>query len=184
MTRELYTGIGTVLEFKYGNYLSKVFRKNDQLRYLDSWGSQWGLVQPGSDSVTFIDNHDSQRSDPSVLTYKDSKPYKMALAFMLAHSYNGTGRIISSFDFVDTNTPPPQDSNGNLISPGFNSDDTCTNSYICEHRWRQIYNMVGFRNAVRGIETFIFNDLIGLDIPYGISHYIHCNILISYGIAW
>ncbi|XP_044760752.1 alpha-amylase-like [Coccinella septempunctata] len=147
--RELYTGIGTVLEFKYGNRLSNVFKKNDKMRFLDSWGPAWGLVDPGSDSVTFIDNHDSQRSDGSILNYKSSKPYKMAIAFMLAHPYNGTPRIISSFDFVDTNTPPPQDSNGNLISPGFNSDDTCTNGYICEHRWRQIYNMVEFRNVVR-----------------------------------
>ena len=32
-----------------------------------------------------------------------------------------------------------------------NSDDTCGNGWICEHRWRQIYNMVRFRN-VAGID--------------------------------
>ena len=26
------------------------------------------------------------------------------------------------------------------------SDETCGNDWICEHRWRQIYNMVKFRN--------------------------------------
>ena len=25
---------------------------------------------------------------------------------------------------------------------------TCSNGWICEHRWRQIYNMVKFRNVV------------------------------------
>lgn len=38
----------------------------------------------------------------------------------------------------------------NIISPGFNPDNTCTNGWVCEHRWRQIYNMVEFKNAVRG----------------------------------
>lgn len=31
------------------------------------------------------------------------------------------------------------------------SDDTCGNGWICEHRWRQIYNMARFRN-VAGFE--------------------------------
>ncbi|KAG5877500.1 hypothetical protein JTB14_028909 [Gonioctena quinquepunctata] len=44
---------------------------------------------------------------------------------------------------------PPQDSNHNLISPKINSDETCGNGYICEHRWRQISNMVSFRNIVK-----------------------------------
>ena len=29
-----------------------------------------------------------------------------------------------------------------------NSDDTCGNGWVCEHRWRQIYNMANFRNVV------------------------------------
>ena len=27
------------------------------------------------------------------------------------------------------------------------SDDTCGGGWVCEHRWRQIYNMAGFRNV-------------------------------------
>lgn len=27
------------------------------------------------------------------------------------------------------------------------SDDTCGNGWVCEHRWRQIYNMAKFRNV-------------------------------------
>lgn len=45
---------------------------------------------------------------------------------------------------------PPADQNENLLSPGFNSDYTCTNGFVCEHRWRQIYNMVKFKNVVHG----------------------------------
>lgn len=70
---------------------------------------------------------------------------------MLAHPYGGTHtRVMSSFSFTDKDQPPPQDHNQNLISPGFNPDGTCTNGWVCEHRWRQIFNMVGFRNAVKG----------------------------------
>lgn len=36
------------------------------------------------------------------------------------------------------------------MSPKINPDDTCGNGYVCEHRWRQIYNMVVFRATVRG----------------------------------
>lgn len=73
----------------------------------------------------------------------------MAVAFMLAHPY-GTPRVMSSFDFKTFDQPPPADSEGRLISPGINDDDTCSNGWICEHRWRQIYNMVRFRNAANG----------------------------------
>jgi alpha-amylase len=74
---------------------------------------------------------------------------QMAVAFLLAHPY-GYPRVMSSFDFNDSDQGPPQDDEGNIISPTINSDDTCGNGWICEHRWRQIYNMVEFRNVVAG----------------------------------
>lgn len=41
---------------------------------------------------------------------------------------------------------PPSDSNGNINTVQPKSDLTCNQEWICEHRWRQIYNMVKFRN--------------------------------------
>jgi hypothetical protein len=73
----------------------------------------------------------------------------MAVAFLLAYPY-GYPRVMSSFDFSDSDQGPPQDANGNIVSPIINRDDTCGNGWVCEHRWRQIYNMVGFRNVVAG----------------------------------
>lgn len=70
----------------------------------------------------------------------------MATAFHLAWPY-GIPRIMSSFGFTDSDQGPPADNNGNLKSPTFNADGSCGGGWICEHRWRQIYNMVGFRNA-------------------------------------
>jgi alpha-amylase len=75
---------------------------------------------------------------------------QMAVAFMLAFPY-GYPRIMSGYSFSDTNQVPPHDSSYNILSPIFYSDGTCGNGWVCEHRWRQIFNMVEFRNVVAGI---------------------------------
>jgi len=75
----------------------------------------------------------------------------MAVAFMLAYPY-GYPRVMSSFFFHDPSQGPPHDGSGNILSPIINSDKTCGNGWVCEHRWRQIYNMVKFRNVVAGTE--------------------------------
>lgn len=77
----------------------------------------------------------------------------MAVAFMLSYTY-GFPRVMSSFYFDNTDQGPPADSNGNIISPAINSQGTCDNGWVCEHRWRQVYNMVAFRNAVEGKFTW------------------------------
>ncbi|XP_046422137.1 alpha-amylase 2-like [Neodiprion fabricii] len=142
-----YTDLGRVTEFKYGTELSNCFQGNNDLRWLTNWGEDWDLMS-SDDAFVFVDNHDTQRGG-SVLTYKSSKAYKMAVAFMLAHTY-GTPRVMSSFSFTDDDAGPPADSDGSISSPIFYSDNSCGNGWVCEHRWRQIYNMVGFRNAVKG----------------------------------
>ncbi|XP_058813299.1 alpha-amylase A-like [Topomyia yanbarensis] len=152
ITREEYTHLGTITEFRYSAEIGRVFRGYDMLKWLSSWGEGWGFL-PSPLALVFIDNHDNQRGHgaggENVLTYKDSKRYKMATAFMLAHPF-GIPRIMSSFAFEESDQGPPQDANGNLISPSINDDNSCGNGWICEHRWRQIYNMVEFRNTVRG----------------------------------
>ncbi|XP_041985036.1 alpha-amylase 2-like [Aricia agestis] len=148
ISRDEYTPIGAVTEFKAGMELSNAFRGNNQLRWLVSWGPQWGLLA-SQDALTFIDNHDNERGHGGgggILTYKEAKRYKGAIAFLLAHPY-GEPQIMSSFDFWDSEVGPPMDSNQNIISPAINSDNTCGNGWICQHRWRQIYAMVAFRNA-------------------------------------
>ncbi|KAI7815170.1 alpha-amylase [Rhyzopertha dominica] len=147
-----YTHLGAVTEFLHSDRIGRVFHGRDRLTWLSNWGEGWGFVASG-DAFVFVDNHDNQRGHgaggDTILTYKAPKPYKMAIAFMLAHPY-GTPRVMSSFFFDDTEAGPPQDRNGNIVSPVPNSSGVCDNGWVCEHRWRQIYNMVGFRNAVRG----------------------------------
>lgn len=146
-----YTHIGAVTEFKVGMELSRAFQGNNPLKWLVNWGPAWKLL-PSKDALVFIDNHDNQRGHGgagSILSYKSSKLYKAAIAFMLAHSY-GEPKIMSSFHFDNSDQGPPSDASGNIASATFNLDNTCNNGWVCEHRWRQIYNMVIFRNTVRG----------------------------------
>ncbi|KDR18093.1 hypothetical protein L798_07788, partial [Zootermopsis nevadensis] len=147
-----YTGFGRITEFKYSAEIGNAFRGNNPIKYLWNFGEDWGFVYNG-DALVFVDNHDNQRGHgaggASILTYKEPKLYKMAVAFVLAYPY-GYPRVMSSFDFSNSDQGPPQDGDGNILSPIIYNDNTCGNGWICEHRWRQIYNMVGFRNVVAG----------------------------------
>lgn len=44
----------------------------------------------------------------------------------------------------------PPNIDGEILPPTINPDLTCGNGWICEHRWRQIYNMAKFRNVAHG----------------------------------
>ncbi|CAG9562055.1 unnamed protein product [Danaus chrysippus] len=149
---EEYTPLGDVTEFRVGNELKNVFRGINSLKWLVNWGEKWGL-SPSKTALVFIDNHDTQRSS-DMLTYKEARAYKAAIAFMLAHPY-GQPRIMSSYFFTNNEIGPPSDDSENILSPIINEDDTCGNGWVCEHRWRQIYQMIGFRNVV--INTSIKN---------------------------
>jgi len=163
---EEYTGIGRVTEFRYGKYLGEAFRGYNQLQYLNNFGEGWGMLDRGV-ALVFIDNHDNQRGHgaggANILTFRDARWYKMANAYMLAWPYGFT-RLMSSYywdqnwvDGTDTNDwiGPPMDGSDNIIGPSINADGTCGNGWICEHRWRQIYDMVEFRNVAHGTD---FND--------------------------
>nr|O97396.1 RecName: Full=Alpha-amylase; AltName: Full=1,4-alpha-D-glucan glucanohydrolase; Flags: Precursor [Phaedon cochleariae]CAA76926.1 alpha-amylase [Phaedon cochleariae] len=145
VSKNEYTGFGTVLEFKYGTELGNAFQGNNALHNLENWGPAWGLLE-GTDAVVFIDNHDNQRTGSgAILTYKNPRPYKMAIGFMLAHPY-GTTRIMSSFSFDYNDQGPPTQ------GPGFNSVRNL-HQWVggANTGWRQILRvMVGFRNAVDG----------------------------------
>ncbi|XP_029819083.1 pancreatic alpha-amylase [Manacus vitellinus] len=140
-----------------------VIRKwnGEKMAYLKNWGEGWGFV-PSDRALVFVDNHDNQRGHgaggSAILTFWDARLYKMAVGFMLAHPYGFT-RVMSSFrwpryfvDGKDINdwVGPPSNSDGSIKPVTINEDTTCGNDWVCEHRWRQIKNMVIFRNVVDG----------------------------------
>ncbi|XP_055858833.1 alpha-amylase A-like isoform X2 [Episyrphus balteatus] len=146
ITREEYTHLGAVTEFRHSSKIGIVFNNGDKLKWLNSWGTGWGFL-PSEQALIFVDNHDNQRAE--ALNYKSSRRYKMASAFMLAYPY-GIPRVMSSFAFEASDDSPPSADGETILSPEIYDDDSCGNGWVCEHRWRQIYNMVGFRNAVEG----------------------------------
>ncbi|WP_299947836.1 alpha amylase C-terminal domain-containing protein [uncultured Microbulbifer sp.] len=133
-----YTFLGRVTEFQYGTDVAGNF--NGQIKYLASIGESWGLL-PSGDAVNFIDNHDRERGHGGGgnLTYRDGARYNLANVFMLAHPY-GYPKVMSGYHFTDTDAGPPG-----------NGPNHCNNgAWVCQHRWGNIANMVGFRNDVHG----------------------------------
>ncbi|XP_070565166.1 alpha-amylase 1-like [Ptychodera flava] len=141
-----YTYIGYVTEFKYGIELGNCFHGNNQLKWLSSFGQAWGLLASGS-ALVFIDNHDNQRGHGgggNILSHKEPKQYKMANAFMLAWPY-GVSKVMSSYSFYDSDAGPPANGDGSI------KDVECFDGdWVCEHRWRQISEMVNFRKLAAG----------------------------------
>ena len=116
---------------------------------------------PSIHAVAFTDNHDKQRGHGgggNYLTYHNGTTYDLANVFMLAWPY-GYPVIMSSYAF-NTSTafdasfgPPFTAGTGATRGPwdGGVTAPACFNQtvggWVCEHRFRPIGNMVGFRNA-------------------------------------
>lgn len=166
--RQEYTSLGTVTEFTHSIQLGMVFRKIDRdLSALQRWGPQSGFL-PSRYSFVFVDNHDNQREHGSpIINYKERNLYTKAVAFMLAHPHGGNHpRIMSSFSFDDSGQGPPQDADGNLVSRGIDSNDQCTNGWVCEHRWSPIANMIKFRGVTDGAVVKSFTNIAENQISF------------------
>jgi len=157
-----YFPFGRVTEFKASNNIGNIMRKwnGQKLSFVKNWGEGWGYMPEGN-AFVFVDNHDNQRGEaagPAILSFHDARLYKMAQTFFLGWPY-GLTRVMSSYNWErkienghDLNywIGPPHDNDFNILPVTITADQTCGNGWICEHRWRQIYNMVGFRNTVAG----------------------------------
>ncbi|XP_023224503.1 alpha-amylase 2B-like isoform X3 [Centruroides sculpturatus] len=160
-TRE-YTFLGRVTEFQFGIKLADILHKTDSNVLSDVYffGDKLGMLR-SHNAFVFIDNHDTQRGHgitKKVITYREPRLYKIAIAFMLAWPY-GIPRIMSSYDWtqkIDENENdvnswigPPHDSAYNILSVTDMPDGSCGNDWICEHRWKEILNMIRF-NQISG----------------------------------
>lgn len=86
---------------------------------------------------------------------------------MLAHPHGGNHpRVMSSFYFDDPSQGPPQTPEGDIISPGFEENDNCTNGWVCEHRWKPIANMVNFRANTDGTKVRFFTNIAENQISF------------------
>ncbi|MET0403179.1 MAG: carbohydrate-binding module family 20 domain-containing protein [Cystobacter sp.] len=145
ITASQYQGLGSVTEFKYSARIGDQF-KVGQLKNLSTFGESWGFM-PGAKAVVFTDNHDNQRGHgaggANVLTFKDGALYTLSNVFMLGWPY-GYPQVMSSYAFSNSDAGPP----GTAVHNG--STVNCFNDWKCEHRWREIANMVRFRAVTEG----------------------------------
>jgi alpha-amylase len=136
-----YTYISDVHEFDYGRELKRVFN-GGQLSWLSNFGEAWGLMSSGKAGV-FVDNHDTERNGET-LNQTNGAAYTLANVFMLAWPY-GSPAVHSGYSFTSYDAGPVLNADGTVATP------TCyQNGWRCQHDWREIKNMVGFRNATAG----------------------------------
>lgn len=155
-----YFGTGRTTNFIYGQKLSEIFLKHSiPAKSLKNFGTAWGMPK-GDDVVVFISNHDNQRGSGggSVITFFEPSQMKIATAFMLSYPY-GFPRIMSSYywkrefrhgEDINSWQGPPHNADMSIKTVQINTDMSCSGGWVCEHRWRQVYNMVAFRNVVDG----------------------------------
>ncbi|MEU0405540.1 carbohydrate binding domain-containing protein [Streptomyces sp. NPDC006197] len=132
-----YLGNGDVQEFRYTTDLKRIFGK-EKLSYLKNFGEAWGYM-PSGQSGTMVTNHDTERNGNG-LNYRDGATYTLAHVFMLAHPY-GTPSVHSGYEFAGRDDGAPD---GHDVTACFSK------GWSCQHAWRQIANMVAFRNAAEG----------------------------------
>lgn len=133
-----YTYIGDVTEFNFSNTLGHYFKGRGALRELRNIGVWSGWLN-SADAITFVANHDNQRQNTgNIITHKDGMNVNnIAHVFALAWPY-GYPKVMSSYDWNDHDQGPPG-----------SAANTCSGGWLCEHRNREIANMVGFRNATQ-----------------------------------
>lgn len=138
ITPSQYTYISDVTEFNFSNTLGHYFKGRAPLKDLRNIGI-WSGWLASIDAVTFVANHDNQRQNTSnIVTHKDGMNINnIAHVFMLAYPY-GYPQVMSSYDWSNHDQGPPA-----------SSANQCNNGWLCEHRNREIANMIGFRNATQ-----------------------------------
>ncbi|WP_432103029.1 carbohydrate-binding module family 20 domain-containing protein [Streptomyces sp. bgisy091] len=149
-----YLGNGDVQEFRYARSLKQVFN-NENLANLKNFGEGWGFMESGKSAV-FVDNHDTERGGDT-LNYKDGANYTLASVFMLAYPY-GSPDVHSGYEWSDKDAGPP---NGGQVNACY------SDGWKCQHAWREIASMVGFRNTARGQGVTDWWDNGGDQIAFG-----------------
>ncbi|MGW0468173.1 carbohydrate-binding module family 20 domain-containing protein [Streptomyces sp. NPDC003027] len=132
-----YLGNGDVQEFRYARDLKRIFG-SEKLAHLSNFGESWGYMSSGKSGV-FVDNHDTERGGDT-LNYKSGATYTLAQVFMLAWPY-GSPDVHSGYEWSDKDAGAP---NGGQVNACY------SDGWKCQHAWREIASMVGFRNTARG----------------------------------
>ena len=138
-----YKGLGAVTEFWY---MYRLMDRQDSLvdfRTMIDDTKPFGKYLKDKEAFVFATNHDKQRGDHNIASFENPRALRIATAMLMALPY-GTKRIMSSYIFTFFDQGPPD------LQPG--TDDmesgTCTNEWVCEHRWPGIRNLAMLSGAM------------------------------------
>ncbi|XP_074600173.1 alpha-amylase-like [Brevipalpus obovatus] len=170
-----YLNIGSIIAVDTRGKVVDSFLKDNsarikQLRDLDEKSSI-----PSNSAVSFIDAPAYQFTDvPLGINFR--KPFLLikATAFLLAWPY-GTPLVMSSYNFTVGPAPEfwkinpqarkwpaakaPVGPKGYSVDVFIKPDSSCSQPWICEHRWKPIGSMVKFRNVVGDVPVSNFINL-------------------------
>uniref|UniRef100_UPI000349DACC alpha-amylase n=1 Tax=Nocardiopsis xinjiangensis TaxID=124285 RepID=UPI000349DACC len=144
-----YTDHGQITNFDYHRDLSNRFA-DGSIADLTEMPDHGGLTS--DEAVVFVDNHDTQRSEP-ILTHQDGERYYLATAFMLAHPY-GTPKVMSGYDFGGNEAQGPPSTGVEEGNPAGaiteHADCDGSSGWTCDHRHEAVAGMAAFRTATAG----------------------------------
>lgn len=157
--RSTYFSLGTANEFKYKDVLRDAFTRANGLTLAqlyatipvnDSRPNPRGMFASRNATV-FVSNHDTERHDQS-LNAGYGKRFNLANIFMLAYPY-GQPQLQSGFKLsyptdAQGRIPNDQPVPANAIYDAAGTADFT--AWDQQHRWREIGNMVEFRNQTQG----------------------------------
>ncbi|MGN8247063.1 alpha-amylase [Cellulomonas soli] len=136
LSQAAYAELGSVLGLDASVQLKRAFAGS--ISSLRTFGD--GLV-PSSDSLTFVMNHDTDRSGVSIGSH-DAATNRLATLFVLADDY-GRAQVYSSFAWSSSDDSPPSDGAG-MVS----GTECGSGAWDCLDRDPAVLGMVAFRNAV------------------------------------
>ncbi len=136
LSQAAYTDLGSVLGLDASVDLKQAF--TGSISSLKSFGDD---LIPSDKSLTFVMNHDTDRSGDS-LSSKDAATSRLATQFVLADDY-GRAQVYASFAWAAKDDSPP------AAGSGLVSDTDCSSSaWNCLDRDPAVLGMVAFRNSV------------------------------------
>ena len=145
LSPQAFVRSGTVLGLDGVKQIQSAFKSYEaahvgSISTLKDFGTNSGLT-PSNKTLTFVENHDTERDVNNSLSYNDGARNILANEFILGYNY-GTPQVYSSFAWAAADSSPPATSNG-LIT---NTD--CANGWVCIDRDTGVKGMVGFHNYV------------------------------------
>lgn len=148
---EDYIETGQVFEFQYSRDLSPMVRAGFIMDpKLD--GEERPLHVPDESALVFIDNHDTERGEQSVLNYRAGARYEIANILMLADDF-GTPVVYSGYAYSNTDTGARQNANGKINPSSCAGVTGIKDSYrdgefVCTEAWTSIAGMLEWREVV------------------------------------